>query len=39
MRRIRRCMRAVVFATDAAQVKAMKENLGKTYIVGAGDGD
>ncbi len=25
---------AVVFATDAAQVKAMKENLGKTYIVG-----
>lgn len=25
---------AIVFATDAAQVKAMKENLGKTYIVG-----
>jgi hypothetical protein len=25
---------AMVFATDAAQVKAMKENLGKTYIVG-----
>jgi hypothetical protein len=25
---------AFVFATDAAQVKAMKENLGKTYIVG-----
>ncbi len=25
---------AVVFATDAAQVKAMKEHLGKTYIVG-----
>ena len=25
---------AVVFATDAAQLKAMKENLGKTYIVG-----
>ena len=25
---------AVVFAVDAAQVKAMKENLGKTYIVG-----
>ena len=25
---------AVVFAMDAAQVKEMKENLGKTYIVG-----
>jgi hypothetical protein len=25
---------AIVFATDAAQVKAMKEHLGKTYIVG-----
>jgi hypothetical protein len=25
---------AFVMATDAAQVKAMKENLGKTYIVG-----
>jgi hypothetical protein len=25
---------ALVFATDAAQVKAMRENLGKTYIVG-----
>ena len=25
---------AIVFATDAAQVKAMRENLGKTYIVG-----
>ncbi len=25
---------AFVFATDAAQLKAMKENLGKTYIVG-----
>lgn len=25
---------AIVFATDAAQVKALKENLGKTYIVG-----
>ena len=25
---------AMVFATDAAQVKAMKENLGKTYIAG-----
>ena len=25
---------AIVFATDAAQLKAMKENLGKTYIVG-----
>ena len=25
---------AIVFATDAAQVKEMKENLGKTYIVG-----
>jgi hypothetical protein len=25
---------AFVFATDAAQVQAMKENLGKTYIVG-----
>jgi hypothetical protein len=25
---------AIVFAMDAAQVKAMKENLGKTYIVG-----
>ena len=25
---------AVVFATDAAQLKEMKENLGKTYIVG-----
>lgn len=25
---------AVLFATDAAQVKAMKENLGKTYIMG-----
>lgn len=25
---------AVLFATDAAQVKEMKENLGKTYIVG-----
>ena len=25
---------AIVFATDAAQVKAIKENLGKTYIVG-----
>jgi hypothetical protein len=25
---------AMVFATDAAQVKAMKENLGNTYIVG-----
>ena len=25
---------AVVFATDAAQVKEMKANLGKTYIVG-----
>ena len=24
----------IVFAADAAQVKAMKENLGKTYIVG-----
>jgi hypothetical protein len=25
---------AIVFATDAAQVKALKENLGKTYIAG-----
>lgn len=25
---------AMVFATDAAQLKAMKENLGKTYIAG-----
>lgn len=25
---------AMVFSTDAAQVKAMKENLGKTYIAG-----
>ena len=25
---------AMVFATDAAQLKAMKDNLGKTYIVG-----
>ena len=25
---------AIVFAVDAAQVKEMKENLGKTYIVG-----
>ncbi len=25
---------AALFATDAAQVKAMRENLGKTYIVG-----
>lgn len=25
---------AIVFATDAVQVKAMRENLGKTYIVG-----
>jgi len=25
---------AMVFATDAAQVKALKENLGKTYIAG-----
>jgi len=25
---------AIVFAADAAQVKALKENLGKTYIVG-----
>jgi hypothetical protein len=25
---------AIVFATDAEQVKALKENLGKTYIVG-----
>jgi hypothetical protein len=25
---------AVLFVTDAAQVKALKENLGKTYIVG-----
>jgi hypothetical protein len=25
---------AMVFATDAAQVKALKDNLGKTYIVG-----
>jgi hypothetical protein len=25
---------AIVFATDAAQVKAMRDNLGKTYIVG-----
>jgi hypothetical protein len=25
---------AILFATDAAQVKALRENLGKTYIVG-----
>ena len=25
---------AIVFATDAAQVQAMRENMGKTYIVG-----
>jgi hypothetical protein len=25
---------AIVFATDAAQLKAMRENLGKTYIMG-----
>lgn len=25
---------AIVFATDAAQLKALKDNLGKTYIVG-----
>jgi hypothetical protein len=25
---------AILFATDAAQLKAMKENLGKTYIMG-----
>jgi hypothetical protein len=25
---------AIVFAQDAAQIKAMRENLGKTYIVG-----
>ena len=30
---------AFIVATDAAQVKALKDNLGKTYIAGKDDGD